>query len=77
MIPLRIACIGKHGQTAQALAGVAAGYPSIELHQAGREAADLTDAAALEAFIHQTQAHGARMPALQRPLTSGKRRGGG
>jgi len=57
MIPLRIACIGKHGQTAQALAGVAAGYPSIELHQAGREAADLTDAAALEAFIHQTQAH--------------------
>jgi hypothetical protein len=57
MIPLRIACIGKHGQTAQALAGVAAGYPSIELHQAGREAADLTNAAALEAFIHQSQAH--------------------
>lgn len=57
MIPLRIACIGKHGQTAQALAGIAAANPSIELHQAGREAADLTDAAALEAFIHQTQAH--------------------
>jgi dTDP-4-dehydrorhamnose reductase len=57
MIPLRVASIGKHGQTAQALAGVAAGHPSIELRQAGREAADLTDQGALEAFIHQTQAH--------------------
>lgn len=57
MIPLRVACIGKHGQTAQAIAAAAAGYASIELHQAGREAADLTDAAAVEAFIHQTRAH--------------------
>ncbi|MDP3492109.1 MAG: dTDP-4-dehydrorhamnose reductase [Hyphomonadaceae bacterium] len=57
MIPLRIACIGKHGQTAQALAAVAAGYASIELHQAGRDGADLTDATALEAFIHQSRAH--------------------
>lgn len=57
MIPLRVTCIGRGGQTAQALAGVAGGYPSIELTQAGREAADLTDAAGLEAFIHQTQPH--------------------
>lgn len=57
MIPLRVACIGKHGQTAQALAGAAAGYPSIAFHQAGRDQADLTDAGTLEAFIHQTQAH--------------------
>lgn len=57
MIPLRVACIGKHGQTAQALAAVAAGYPWIKLHQAGRETANLTDAGMLEAFICQTQAH--------------------
>lgn len=57
MIPLRVTCIGRGGQTAQALAGVAAGYPSIQLTQAGREAADLTDAVGLEAFIHQTQPH--------------------
>lgn len=57
MIPLRVACIGRGGQTAQALAAVAAGYPSIALTQAGRETADLTDAAALEAFIHQSQPH--------------------
>jgi len=57
MIPLRVACVGRGGQTAQALAGVAAGYPSIALTQAGREAADLMDAVALEAFIHQTQPH--------------------
>lgn len=57
MIPLRIACIGKHGQTAQALAAVAAGYPSIELHQAARDTADLTKSETLEEFIHQTRAH--------------------
>jgi dTDP-4-dehydrorhamnose reductase len=57
MIPLRIACIGKYGQTAQALAAVAARYPSIELHQASRDTADLTKTETLEAFIHQTQAH--------------------
>lgn len=57
MIPLRIACIGKRGQTAQALAAVAAGYPSIELHQAGRDTADLTKPETLEAFVHQTRAH--------------------
>lgn len=57
MIPLRIACIGKHGQTAQALAAVSAGYPSIELHQAGRDTADLTKPETLEAFVHQTRAH--------------------
>ncbi|MFT3722360.1 MAG: dTDP-4-dehydrorhamnose reductase [Hyphomonadaceae bacterium] len=57
MIPLRIACIGKHGQTAQALSAVAAGYPTIELHQAGRDTADLTKPETLEAFVHQTQAH--------------------
>lgn len=57
MIPLRVACIGRHGQVARAIAAAAAGYPSIELHQAGRDGADLTDAMALEAFIHQTRAH--------------------
>src|SRR5689334_7547278 len=57
MIPLRIACIGKRGQTAQALAAVAAGDPSVELHQAGRDAADLTKPKALEAFIRETRAH--------------------
>lgn len=57
MIPLRVACIGKYGQTAQALAAVAVGYPSIELYQAGRETADLTDVGTLEAFVRQAQAH--------------------
>ncbi len=57
MIPLRVACIGRRGQVAQALAAVAAGYPSIDLHQAGRDGADLTDPMALEAFILQSRAH--------------------
>lgn len=57
MIPLRVACIGRHGQTAQAIAAAVAGYPSIELHQAGRDGADLTDPTALEAFLHQSRAH--------------------
>lgn len=56
MIPLRIACIGKHGQTAQAL-HAAAGYASIELRQAGRDGADLTDPEALEAFLLQSKPH--------------------
>ena len=57
MIPLRVACIGRHGQVAQAIAAAAAGYPSIELHQAGRDGADLTDPMAVEAFILQSRAH--------------------
>lgn len=57
MTVLRVTCIGRGGQTALALAGVAAGDPSIELTQAGRETADLTDPAALEAFIQRTQPH--------------------
>lgn len=57
MIPLRVACIGRHGQTAQAIAAAVAGYPSIELLQAGRDGADLTDPTALEAFLHQSRAH--------------------
>jgi len=57
MIPLRITCIGKHGQMAQALATAAAGYASINLRQAGRDGADLTDPQALEAFLHQSRPH--------------------
>lgn len=57
MIALRIACIGKHGQTAQALHAAVAGYASIDLRQAGRNGADLTDLQALEAFLHQSQPH--------------------
>ena len=48
---LRIACIGKHGQTAQALAAVAACDPSIALVQADRRVADLRDGASLERFV--------------------------
>lgn len=48
---LRIACIGKHGQTAQALAAVAAHDSTISLVQAGSKEADLRDAASLARFI--------------------------
>jgi dTDP-4-dehydrorhamnose reductase len=49
--PLRIACIGRTGQTAQALAAAAARDPSIALIQAGRESADLADPASLARFL--------------------------
>lgn len=48
---LRLACIGRNGQTAQALARVAAREREIALVQAGREQADLTNPASLARFI--------------------------
>ncbi len=48
---LRIACIGKHGQTAQALAAAAGRDSTIRLMQAGSNEADLRDAASLAHFI--------------------------
>jgi dTDP-4-dehydrorhamnose reductase len=51
MTALRIACIGRAGQTAQSLAAIAARDPSITLVQAGRDRADLADAASLARFL--------------------------
>jgi dTDP-4-dehydrorhamnose reductase len=48
---LRIACIGRYGQTAQALAAMAAGDASLQLVAAGREMLDLRDAASIVRFI--------------------------
>ena len=48
---LRIACIGRHGQTAQALAAVAAGEPGILLVQGSTPEADLRSAASLRRFV--------------------------
>jgi dTDP-4-dehydrorhamnose reductase len=53
---LRIACIGKNGQTAQALAAVAAGEPDIVLVQASTAEADLRDAASLRRFVEAAKA---------------------
>jgi dTDP-4-dehydrorhamnose reductase len=47
---LRIACIGKNGQTARALAAAAAGQP-FDFIQAGGSEADLRNAASLERFV--------------------------
>ena len=48
---MRIACIGRSGQTARALAAVAAGDASIALVQASSAEADLRDAASLARFV--------------------------
>jgi len=48
---LRIACIGRHGQTAKALAALAVSDESLELIAGGREALDLREAASLVRFI--------------------------
>lgn len=48
---LRLATIGRNGQTARAIAAVCAGNPAIALTQADRHAADLRDAASLARFI--------------------------
>jgi dTDP-4-dehydrorhamnose reductase len=53
---MRIACIGRNGQTAQALAAVAAGDASITLVQAGSAEADLRDAASLARFVDAARA---------------------
>lgn len=54
-MPLRIATIGRSGQTAQAIAAAAARDPSIVLMQAGSSEADLRDAASLARFIDVTK----------------------
>jgi dTDP-4-dehydrorhamnose reductase len=54
---MRIACIGRNGQTAQALAAVASRDPSITLTQAGSAEADLKDAASLMRFVDAAKAH--------------------
>ncbi len=48
---LRLATIGRNGQTAQALAAVCARNPAIDLRQADRAEADLRDATSLARFI--------------------------
>lgn len=48
---LRLATIGRNGQTAQAIAAVCAGNPAINLRQADRNEADLRDPASLAHFI--------------------------
>lgn len=48
---LRVACIGRNGQTARALAAIAAADSAIELVAAGRETLDLGDADSLERFV--------------------------
>jgi len=48
---LRIATIGRNGQTARAIAAVTAGDATITLTQAGSAEADLRDAQSLERFI--------------------------
>lgn len=52
---LRIACIGRHGQTAQALAALAARDAAFTLVQGDRRAADLSDAQTLAAFLDGAQ----------------------
>jgi dTDP-4-dehydrorhamnose reductase len=55
-VTLRIACIGKNGQTAQALAAVAAGDAGIVLVQGSSAEADLRDAESLRRFIEAAKA---------------------
>jgi dTDP-4-dehydrorhamnose reductase len=56
MTTLRIACIGRAGQTAQSLAAIAARDSSIALVQAGRDRADLADGASLMRFLESAKA---------------------
>src|SRR5690348_11498135 len=53
---LRIACIGKNGQTAQALAAAVAGDPAVTILQGGSAEADLRDAASLARFVERAKA---------------------
>jgi len=53
---LHIACIGRHGQTAQALAALASGDATFTLVQGDRHMADLADARKLAAFLDSAQA---------------------
>ena len=53
---LRIACIGKNGQTAQALAAIAARESDIVLIQGSTAEADLADAASLRWFVEAVKA---------------------
>lgn len=48
---LRIATIGRNGQTARAFGALAAGNPAVELTQASSAEADLRDAASLVRFV--------------------------
>jgi dTDP-4-dehydrorhamnose reductase len=52
----RIACIGRAGQTARALAACIANDPSVSLIQAGRDSADLSDPASLARFVAEARA---------------------
>jgi dTDP-4-dehydrorhamnose reductase len=52
---LRLACIGRSGQTARSLAAAVAGDASIDFVQAGSEGANLRDPASLAAFLDRTR----------------------
>ncbi len=52
---MRIACIGRNGQTARALSAIAANDPSLALIQGGAAEADLRDAASLANFVDLTK----------------------
>lgn len=55
MTTLRIACIGRSGQTARALAAQTGGDNSVVFVQAGSAEADLRNAASLAAFIDRAK----------------------
>ena len=55
MPDLKIACIGRLGQTARALAAGVLNDRSIDLVAAGRNEADLRDPASLQAFLDRTK----------------------
>ncbi|MEZ5937846.1 MAG: dTDP-4-dehydrorhamnose reductase [Hyphomonadaceae bacterium] len=56
MLPVRIACIGRSGQVAQALSAAAAAEPgAIDLLCAGRERLDLARPETLERFIDEAR----------------------
>jgi dTDP-4-dehydrorhamnose reductase len=52
---LRIACIGRAGQTAQALAAIAVREPALELIAGGRERLDLKAPASLARFLDEAR----------------------
>ena len=56
--PVRIACIGRAGQTAQALAACAGGNPALALFTAGREQLDLRAPASLVSFLDAVRPQG-------------------
>ncbi len=57
MPELRIACIGRAGQTARSLAAGVAGDSTIGFVAGGRSEADLRDPASLVAFVERTKPH--------------------